>query len=147
MLKRKMLETLLIWCIPSLTFKNLKIKRYGSLALQLFDLSICNTAISKKYFSMGPLMFNVSNKALITWFVTQSNGVKVIYISKVTWAEVRPKSVIYITLFGSVHSTGLVLLIFGVEMPGCHLLGTAKDTQCGADRSHIYIYIYIYIYT
>jgi len=31
-----------------------------------FDLSIRDTAIDKKYFSTGPLMFNVPNKTLIT---------------------------------------------------------------------------------
>jgi len=36
-------------------------------------------------------MFNVSNKALISWFVTQFNVVKVIDISKVAGLEVRQK--------------------------------------------------------
>jgi len=41
-------------------------ERFDHLTLQWFDLSICDAAIGKKYFSTGPAMFNVHNKALIT---------------------------------------------------------------------------------
>ena len=58
MLKRKMLEALLIICIPR---PNITLK-----TLQSFDLSIRETAIGKKDFSTSPSVFNVPNKALIT---------------------------------------------------------------------------------
>ena len=38
---------------------------FNHLTLQWFDFSIPDTAIDKKYFSVGPLMFNVPNKAMI----------------------------------------------------------------------------------
>jgi len=40
--------------------------RFDHLTVQWFDFSIPDTAIGKKYFSGEPLMFNVSNKAMIT---------------------------------------------------------------------------------
>ena len=57
--------------------------RFDHLTLQWYDFSIRDTAIGKKYFSVGRLMFNVPNKAMITSFVTQFNVVNVIYASKV----------------------------------------------------------------
>jgi len=66
-----------------------EVGRFDHLTLQWFYFSICDTRISKNYFSVRPLMFNVPNKAMITWFVTQFNVVNVIYISKVAEGEVR----------------------------------------------------------
>jgi len=42
-----------------------EVGRFNHLTLQWFDLSIGDTAISKKYFSTGPSMFSVPNKAFI----------------------------------------------------------------------------------
>ena len=91
--------------------------RLDHLTLQWFDLSIRNTAIRKKYFSTGPSMLNVPNKALICDPI------------QCQWWEWKFN-----------HSAGLVLLKFGIEIPGYRLLGTAKHTQCRLDRPHVYIH-------
>ena len=44
--------------------------KFDKLTFQWFDFHI---AISKKYSSTGPSMFNVANKALVASFVTQFN--------------------------------------------------------------------------
>ena len=64
--------------------------RFDNLTLLWFELSLRDTTIDKKYFYTGPLMFNVPNKALIIWFVTQFHVEKVIYIIKQARGDVRP---------------------------------------------------------
>jgi len=55
--------------------------KFDKLTFQWFDFHI---AISKKYSSTGPSMFNVANKALVASFVTQFNIISVIYLK---WPE------------------------------------------------------------
>jgi len=48
------------------------------------------------------------------------------------------KGYLYKQSGGSGSST--TVLKFGVETPGFCLLGTAKHTECRADRPHVYIH-------
>jgi len=107
------------------------VEGFDHLTLQWFDLSISDTAIGKKYYSAGPSMFNVPNKALITLFVIQFNVVKVIYISKVVGVEVQPQC-------------GACLVEIWGRNPW---LSPSVHSQIHTVQGGLTIYIYIYIYT
>ena len=77
--------------MPSRSITRGEVRRFDHLTLQWFDFSICDTVTGKKYFYVRPLVFNVPNKAMIMWFVTQFNVVKFIYISKVVGVEIWPQ--------------------------------------------------------